>query len=66
MQTRFGHIQFNVQPANLPFYRDLLTFLGWPVIFEEKGMSASAGRLAKACGSSATSNRSATTTTVPE
>ncbi len=37
MQTRFGHIQFNVQPANLPFYRDLLTFLGWPVIFEEKG-----------------------------
>ena len=21
MQTRFGHIQFNVQPANLPFYK---------------------------------------------
>jgi catechol 2,3-dioxygenase-like lactoylglutathione lyase family enzyme len=37
MQTRFGHIQFNVQPANLPFYKDLLTFLGWPVIFEGEG-----------------------------
>jgi len=37
MQTRFGHIQFNVQPANLPFYRDLLPFLGWPIIFEGEG-----------------------------
>jgi catechol 2,3-dioxygenase-like lactoylglutathione lyase family enzyme len=37
MQTVFSHIQFNVQPANLPFYKDLLTFLGWPVIFEGEG-----------------------------
>ncbi len=34
MQTRFGHIQFNVQPANLSFYKELITFLGWPVIME--------------------------------
>ncbi len=37
MQTRFSHIQFNVQPANLSFYKDLMTTLGWPVIFEGDG-----------------------------
>lgn len=42
MQTQLGHIQFNVQPANLPFYKDLLTFLGWRVIYEGDGMFAGA------------------------
>ena len=40
MQTHLGHIQFNVQPANLPFYKDLLIFLGWQVIYEADGVFA--------------------------
>lgn len=37
-QSSFGHIQFNVQPENLAYYRDLLTFLGWQVIYDGEGM----------------------------
>lgn len=40
MQTQLGHILFNVQPENLPFYKDLLSFLGWQPIFEAEGMLA--------------------------
>jgi len=32
IQTRLGHIQFNIKPENRPFYQDLLPFLGYPVI----------------------------------
>ena len=38
MQTRIGHMQFNVQAANVAFYRDLLAFLGWRVLYEGEGM----------------------------
>jgi len=38
MQTHLGHIQFNVEPANVPFYRDLLSFLGWQTIYDGEGM----------------------------
>ena len=38
MQAPLGHIQFNVQEANLAFYRDLLLFLGWKLIGEWPGM----------------------------
>lgn len=39
MQTApLGHMQFNVRNENLPFYRDLLTFLGWDLIGEWPGM----------------------------
>ena len=38
MQAPLGHIQFNVQEANLPFYRDLLLFLGWKLIGDWPGM----------------------------
>lgn len=33
MQSKLGHLQFNVQPANIPFYKDLLAALGWQTIF---------------------------------
>lgn len=36
--TPIGHLQFNVRGENLPFYRDLLTFLGWDLIGEWPGM----------------------------
>ena len=38
MRTQFGHIQFNVRPANLPFYRDLMAFLGWQTLYDGEGM----------------------------
>lgn len=39
MQTApLDHMQFNVRGENLPFYRDLLTFLGWNLIGEWPGM----------------------------
>ena len=34
MFTHIGHIQFNVQAANLPFYRDLTAFLGWQTLHD--------------------------------
>ena len=43
MHTRLGHIQFNVRPENVPFYRDLTAFLGWQAIYDEHGMLGVAG-----------------------
>jgi len=34
MQSRLGHIQVNVTSENLPFYRDLMGFLGWKTIHD--------------------------------
>ncbi len=44
MQTHLAHIQFNVQPANVPFYKDLMAFLGWQTIFDNLGMLGVAGQ----------------------
>ena len=44
MQTYFSHIQFNIQPANLPFYRELMAFLGWQTIFDAEKMLGVAGK----------------------
>ena len=38
MQTHLTHIQFNVQPGNVAFYKDLLAFLGWQSLYEGEGM----------------------------
>jgi catechol 2,3-dioxygenase-like lactoylglutathione lyase family enzyme len=35
MQTYFGHMQLNIRPENLPFYRNLMSFLGWRTIVDE-------------------------------
>ena len=37
-QTSIGHIQFNVQPENIPYYRDLFGFLGWQTLYDGEGM----------------------------
>lgn len=34
MQTYIDHITFSVRPANASFYRDLLTFLGWRLMYD--------------------------------
>lgn len=38
MQSKLGHIQFCVAPQNLAFYKDLFTFLGWPVLDDSPTM----------------------------
>jgi catechol 2,3-dioxygenase-like lactoylglutathione lyase family enzyme len=38
MKTQLAHMQLNVQQANLPFYRDLMLFLGWSIIYETDDM----------------------------
>ena len=39
MKSSFNHLQINIDPKNLSFYKDLMTFLGWSVIFEAEGMA---------------------------
>lgn len=36
--TKLGHIQFNVRPENMAFYRDLLAFLGWQTLYDDPAM----------------------------
>jgi len=38
MQTQLGHVLFSVRPANMPFYRDLLAFLGWNSLYDSAEM----------------------------
>ncbi len=38
MQTQFGHMQINVRPENMAFYKDLFEQFGWHTIHEEAGM----------------------------
>lgn len=34
MQSNLAHMQLNVRPENVPFYKDLFNFLGWKVIYD--------------------------------
>jgi catechol 2,3-dioxygenase-like lactoylglutathione lyase family enzyme len=38
IKSSFGHLQINVDPQHLPFYKDLLGFLGWAVCYEDPGI----------------------------
>lgn len=38
MKTSIAHVQFIVDPANYPFYRELLGFLGWPATVSESNV----------------------------
>lgn len=38
MKSSLNHVQVNVKPENLPFYADLMKFLGWSTIYEADGM----------------------------
>ena len=44
MQNSISHILFNIDPAHLPFYRDLLSFLGWDTIYDGDGMLGVGGK----------------------
>lgn len=43
MQTTLSHVQVNVRNENIPFYRDLLGFLGWRSIYDGEGMLGMGG-----------------------
>jgi hypothetical protein len=34
MKSHFYHLQLNISFSHLPFYKDLMGFLGWSIIFE--------------------------------
>ncbi len=38
METSLQHMQFNVKPENLAFYKGLLTFLGWQTLHDGEDM----------------------------
>ena len=38
MNSSVGHLQFNIDLQNLPYYKDLFTFLGWATWHEDPGM----------------------------
>src|SRR5215207_7297541 len=38
MKTRLGHLVFGIDDKNRGFYRDLLGFLGWHVLYDVEGM----------------------------
>lgn len=38
MRSKISHIQFNVQAANLPFYKDLLAFAGLQMLHVDEGI----------------------------
>lgn len=35
MRTSLHHLQVNVREENLPFYRDLMSFLGWTTLMDQ-------------------------------
>lgn len=39
MKSHFYHLQININQTNLPFYKDLMNFMGWNVIFETEEMA---------------------------
>ena len=38
IQATIGHIQFNVQPENFAFYKDLFAFAGWSTLYDDPAM----------------------------
>jgi catechol 2,3-dioxygenase-like lactoylglutathione lyase family enzyme len=49
MSGRIGHLVFGVNPAHLPFYRDLLGHLGWQTLYDSSGGEGEQPFLGLAC-----------------
>lgn len=43
MKSGLYHVQVNIQPQNLPFYRGLMAFLGWSALYDGDGILGVAG-----------------------
>ena len=40
MQTKLGHLVLGIDDKNRSFYRELLSFLGWQILYDREGMIA--------------------------
>ncbi len=40
MQSKLAHMQLNVQPSNLGFYKELFTVLGWQMLYDTENFNA--------------------------
>lgn len=38
MKSKLGHLQINIDPKNLAFYKELFGFLEWNVLYEDENM----------------------------
>jgi hypothetical protein len=38
MKSNLAHLEIRINPANSAFYKDLLSFVGWSLIWEGEGM----------------------------
>jgi catechol 2,3-dioxygenase-like lactoylglutathione lyase family enzyme len=36
MKSKLGHLQVNIHPQNINFYKELFTFLGWKVLYQNE------------------------------
>ncbi len=43
MKSKLGHLQVNIRPKNIGFYKELFTFLGWSTIYENETVLGLAG-----------------------
>ncbi len=39
MKSHLNHLQININPTNLPFYKEFMAFLGWTLIMESEEMA---------------------------
>ncbi|MGH7752989.1 MAG: VOC family protein [Gemmatimonadales bacterium] len=44
LETSLVHLQVNIRPENVPFYRDLFGFLGWGTLHEAEGVLGAGGK----------------------
>jgi hypothetical protein len=44
MESKLGHLQVNIRPQNLGFYKQLFTFLGWKTLYEDDKVIGLAGK----------------------
>ena len=44
MKSELAHLVFGIEAKHLPFYKDLLTFLGWTIFFDGYGMIGASGK----------------------
>lgn len=43
MRSALGHLQVNVHPENMGFYKELFIFLGWSMIYEKEFVTGFSG-----------------------
>ncbi len=44
MSSRLGHLQINIRPENVGFYKELFGYFGWPTVYEGDGILGVGGK----------------------